>query len=61
MKQVRLETCEIKRTKDSEWETMINVNEGSGPLIDMDGKVVKGPVWSGRDTHDQVMIVKVER
>lgn len=61
MKVLRLETVEIKRTKSSDWETMINVNEGAGPLIDMDGKVVAGPVWSGRDTHDQVMIVRVEK
>lgn len=61
MKTLRLETVEIKRTRTSEWETMINVNEGAGPLIDMDGKVVVGPVWSWRDTHDQVMVVRVER
>lgn len=60
MKVLRLETVRIKRRKDSAWETMVNVNEGMGPLIDMDGKVVKGPIYSGQDLHDQVMTVKAD-
>lgn len=60
MKILRLETCQIKRKKDSPWETMVNVNEGSGPLIDMNGKVVKGPIYSVRELHEQVMTVKEE-
>lgn len=61
MKTLRLETVLIKREKDSAWETMISVNEGDGPLIDMDGRIVPGPIWSGRNEGDQVMTVKVER
>lgn len=61
MKQLRLETVFIKRTETSEWETVINVNEGTGPLIDMDGKIVDVPIWSGRDLNDTVVTIKAER
>lgn len=56
-KVLRLETVRIKRTKNSNWETMININEGTGPLIDMDGKIVKGPIWKGIDLNEQVMTI----
>lgn len=60
MKTLRLEMVLIQRTKDAIWETMISINEGDGPLIDMDGKVVEGPIWSGRPLSDTILTVKAD-
>lgn len=39
----------FKRTEgQTTGESGILINEGSGPIIDMDGKVVESPVWDYR-------------
>lgn len=58
MKQLRIETVKIKREEHSDWEVMISINEGSGPLIDLDGKIVEAPIFAGRDLNEQVMAVR---
>ena len=38
--------CRFKRLKTSAWEKGIIINEGEGPLIDEQGKLVDDPVWT---------------
>lgn len=37
---MRIASVKFKRTKDSPWEEGVVVNDGSGPIIDLDGKVI---------------------
>lgn len=55
---MRLAEIWFKRTEQSEWELGVDVNEGSGPLIDRNGKVVEGPIWNTRDAYGTIMVVQ---
>ena len=54
---MRLETVDFKRTKLSPRERGVMVNEGDGPLIDMDGNIVKAPVYNWWARNESVMFV----
>jgi hypothetical protein len=56
---MRIETCQFKRKENSEWEDGVIVNEGDGPIIDMDGKVVPHDpqIWDWRPISTQVMTI----
>lgn len=54
---LRVESCYFQRKRDAPWEYGIIVNNGDGPIIDMDGKVVPAPIENYRTSHDQVMTV----
>jgi hypothetical protein len=57
MNSLRVETCEFKRDLSHGWERGIIVNEGSGPIIDMHGQVVKSPIRDWRVMSENVMTV----
>lgn len=57
MRTMRLETIEFKRGEKAPWETGVLVNEGMGPIIDMNGIVVPAPLWNWRPISEQVMTV----
>lgn len=59
MKTLHVQTVWFTRSKTSTPEWGVIVNEGSGPIIDMDGKVVDAPVWDYRTHPQQVMTVFV--
>lgn len=60
VKILRVETCRFKRTKDTPWEYGVVVNEGAGPIIDMDGKVVPSEpvIWNWTPVSDSLLTVK---
>ena len=56
---MRIETCRFRRIKDGEWEYGIIIDEGNGPLIDADGKVVPSDpqIWDWRRDNQNIMTV----
>lgn len=60
MKVLRAETIHFKRAKASPMETGILINEGAGPIIDMDGKVVPfdAGIWNWWPLSEGLMTVK---
>lgn len=55
---LKVETVYFRRREATDSvETGLLVNEGDGPLIDMDGKVVPPPVYDWLKTHEQIMTV----
>lgn len=60
-KVLRIETCEIQRIENGPWEKALNVNDGMGPLIDMDGHLIPIPVWNGHPLVEQMMTVREDR
>lgn len=55
---MRLEEVWIKRSEGAEWELAVDVNEGSGPLIDRNGLVIYTSIWSARPAYGSVMVVQ---
>ena len=56
-RELRIETCEFKRVGSANWEQGVIVNEGNGPIIDLDGKVVQGAIYNWRERSAHVMTV----
>lgn len=60
-KTLRIETVVFRRTEDSQPERGLLFNEGDGALVDMDGKVVYGPIWDSRsDSHMAATVHDIE-
>lgn len=61
-KTMRIETVEFQREQDSPIELGVMINEGDGPIIDMDGKMVpEGGLWHYHLRSIHVMTVTEER
>lgn len=58
--EIRVDHCEFLRESSSDWEDGIIVNEGMGPIVDVNGEIVKD-VWNYRVTHRHVMTVPVRK
>jgi hypothetical protein len=57
MNSLRVETCEFQRALGQGWERGVIVNEGVGPIIDMQGQIVKAPIGNWRVVSENVMTV----
>lgn len=57
MKFLRICSTVFQREKDGPEETGISINEGDGPLIDLDGNIVPVPIWRGRGTSQLRVMV----
>jgi hypothetical protein len=55
MKSIRIESITFQRNEHGPFETGLLINEGDGPIIDMDGKVVEAPIWQWRPNNRLVM------
>lgn len=60
-RQLRIETIVFQRKSGADWEDGIIVNEGTGPIIDMDGQVVPAPVMDWKPRPIQLMTVNEGR
>lgn len=54
---MRLEVVSFQRDKSSEIERGVMVDEGNGPLIDMNGHIVPAPIWNWVSLNEAVMTV----
>ena len=67
MKSIHIMACEFRRGGGHKlenmppWEPGIVINEGDGPIIDMEGKIVPVPVWDWRPIMSELSVIyKVE-
>jgi len=65
MKSIHIMACEFQRGDQKLatrfWEPGILINEGNGPIIDMEGKIVPVPVWDWRPIMSELSVIyKVE-
>lgn len=55
---LRITEIWFKRSENAEWELGVDIAEGTGPLIDMNGKIVPAPIWNTREAYGNVMVVQ---
>lgn len=55
---MRIETVEYRLTEKGPWEPGILIDEGNGPLLTLEGKIIKEPIWDWTPIHIALLTIQ---